>query len=186
MAWVIDAAHSQVEFSVRHMMLAKTRGRFESFKGTVEINEQNPAMAKVDVTIDTASVNTRDPQRDGHLKSPDFFDAGSFPTMQFVSSSVEQTGSSTAKLHGDLTIRGISKPVTLDVEFLGKAKSPWGTTNAGFSAVAVINREDWGLTWNQALETGGVLVGKEVTIEIEAELTEQADATVNEEPAVAA
>lgn len=176
MAWVIDPSHSQVGFSVRHMMLAKTRGRFESFTGTVELDEQTPHLAKVDVTIDVDSINTRDAQRDGHLKGADFFDAAAHDKIRFVSTSVAQIDPTHAKLHGDLSIRGITKSATLDVEYVGKSKSPWGTTNVGFSAQTVINREDWGLTWNQALETGGVLVGKDVTIEIDVELIEQVDA----------
>lgn len=176
MAWVIDPTHSQVEFSVRHMMLAKTKGRFESFTGTVDLDEQTPHLAKVDVSIDVDSINTRDPQRDGHLKSPDFFDAANHEKIRFVSTSVDQIDATHAKLHGDLSIRGITKDAVLDVEYVGKAKSPWGTTSVGFSAQTVINREDWGMTFNQALETGGVLVGKDVTISIEVELVEQVDA----------
>ncbi len=175
MAWVIDASHSQVEFSVRHMMIAKVRGRFEQFSGTVDITEENPTAAKVNVTIDTGSINTRDANRDAHLKSPDFFDVQNHPTMTFVSKRVEQVDKAHAKLIGDLTIRGVTREVALDVEFAGKAKSPWGTTSAGFSAETTINREEWGLTWNHTLETGGVLVGKDITIHIEVELVEQPD-----------
>ncbi|KAB8145231.1 YceI family protein [Chloroflexia bacterium SDU3-3] len=174
MAWVIDQSHSQVGFSIRHMMISKVRGRFETFQGTVELDEQNPSAAKVDVTIDASSINTRDAQRDGHLKAADFFDVANHPNITFVSTSVDQVDGQHAKLHGDLTIRGVTKPVTLDVTFEGKAKSPWGTTSAGFSATTTIDREEWGLNFNQALETGGVLVGKEVEISIDVELVEQA------------
>ena len=170
MAWTIDASHSEIQFSVRHMMLAKTRGRFESFSGTLNLDENNPAATTVEIQIDAASINTRDAQRDGHLKSPDFFNADVYPHLTFKSTGVTVTGDNTAKLAGDLTIRDVTKPVTLDVEYVGKSKSPWGTENYGFSATTKINREDWDLTWNAALETGGVLVGKEVTIEIELEL----------------
>lgn len=185
MAWIIDASHSQVGFSVRHMMLAKTRGRFESFSGTVELDEQNPTLAKVNVEIDVDSLNTRDPQRDGHLKSPDFFDVANFPKATFVSTRVVQIDDAHAKLYGDLTIRGATHEVELDVEYVGKAKSPWGTTNVGFTAETVIDREKWGLTWNQTLETGGVLVGKEVTISIDVELIEQVDAPTTDATAAA-
>ncbi|MBC8160632.1 MAG: YceI family protein [Roseiflexaceae bacterium] len=182
MAWAIDTTHSQIEFSVRHMMISKVRGRFESFSGVVELDEQNPTAARVDISVDISSVDTRDEKRDGHLKSPEFFDAASFPSMQSVSTRVEQTDDTHAKIHGDLSIRGVTRPVVLDAEFQGKAKSPWGTTSAGFNASTVINREDWGLTWNVGLETGGVLVGKEVTIEIEAELIEQVETATAAEP----
>ncbi|MBX3016057.1 MAG: YceI family protein [Caldilineaceae bacterium] len=173
MAWQIDYGHSHVQFSVRHMMLAKTRGEFQKFTGTVNLDEANPAASTVDVQIEAASINTRDEQRDGHLRSGDFLDAESYPQLTYKSSSVEVTSATTAKLHGDLTIRGITKPVTLNVEFLGKSKSPWGTENYGFEAHTKINRKDWGLTWNATLETGGVLVGEEITIDIELEVVKQ-------------
>ena len=173
MAWQIDNAHSEIQFSVRHMMISKVRGSFENFTGEIELSEENPAAATVDVTVDMASINTREGQRDGHLKSPDFFDVENYPTMRFVSTGVERTGDKSAKLHGNLTIRDVTKPLTLDVEYQGMAKSPWGTTSAGFTASGKLNRKDWGLNWNQALETGGVLVGEEVTINIEVELVKQ-------------
>lgn len=173
MAWQIDYGHSHVQFSVRHMMLAKTRGEFQKFSGTVNLDESNPASTAVDIQIDAASINTRDEQRDGHLKSPDFLDAATYPQLTFKSTKVDVTGTNTAKLHGDLTIRGVTKPVTLDVEYLGKSKSPWGTENYGFEAHTKINRKDWGLTWNAALETGGVLVGDDVNIDIELEAVKQ-------------
>lgn len=170
MAYQIDQSHSQIQFSVRHMMLAKVRGVFEKWSGTIELDEQNPARTTVDITIDAASINTKEDQRDGHLRSPDFLNAEQYPSLRFKSTKVEVQGSNRAKLYGDLTIRDITKPVVLDVEFQGSAKSPWGTTSYGFSGSTKMNREDWGLTWNQALETGGVLVGKEVQIDIDLEL----------------
>ena len=173
MAWQIDNGHSHIQFSVRHMMLAKVRGEFQKFSGTLELDETNPANTKVEIAIDAASINTRDEQRDGHLKSPDFLDAATHPAITFKSTSVEVTGSNTAKLHGDLTILGTTRPVTLDTEFLGKSKSPWGTENYGFEAHTKINRKDWGLTWNAALETGGVLVGEDINIDIELEAVKQ-------------
>jgi len=173
MAWQIDNGHSHVQFSVRHMMLAKVRGEFQKFSGTLNLDENNPANTSVDIQIDAASINTRDEQRDGHLKSPDFLDAANHPYLTFKSKTVDVTSSSTAKLHGDLTIREKTNPVTLNVEYLGKSKSPWGTENYGFEAHTKINRKDWDLTWNAALETGGVLVGEDVNIDIELEVVKQ-------------
>jgi polyisoprenoid-binding protein YceI len=174
MSWTIDPAHTLVQFSVRHMMISKVRGQFEKFSGEVNLDENNPAATTVDVNIETASVNTREPQRDGHLKSPDFFDSEKFPTMHFVSHKVEVTSPSSARLTGDLTIKDQTHPVNMDVEFAGKAKSPWGTTSVGFNGTTKINRKDWNLTWNQALETGGFLVGDEIEITIELELVQAA------------
>lgn len=173
MSWQIDSAHSEINFSVRHMMISKVRGTFESFSGSVNFDESNPTNTTVDISIDAAGINTREDQRDGHLRSPDFLNADEFPTLTFKSTKVEQIDENNGKLYGDLTIRGVSKPVVLDVEYAGQAKSPWGTTSAGFSAKTSINRNDWGLTWNQALETGGILVGDKIAIEIELELVKQ-------------
>jgi polyisoprenoid-binding protein YceI len=174
MAWVIDNGHSAVGFSVRHMMLSNARGNFNKFSGTVDFNEADPASSSVDVSVDVASVDTKDEKRDGHLKSPDFFDTEKYPALTFKSVKVEKTSDTTAKLHGNLTIKDVTKPVVLDVEYHGQAKSPWGTTSAGFSASTKVNREDFGLVWNAPLETGGVLVGKDVKIEIEIEIVKQA------------
>ena len=175
MSWQIDLAHSHINFTVRHMMISKVRGTFETFSGSVNFDEANPANTTVDISIDAGSINTREEQRDGHLRSPDFLNADEFPTLTFKSTKVEQADEETGKLYGDLTIRGVSKPVVLDVEYAGQAKSPWGTTSAGFSAKTSINRTDWELNWNQALETGGILVGEKITIEIELELVKQAE-----------
>lgn len=176
MAWVIDSAHTEVNFSVRHMMISNVRGQFQKLSGTVEFDEANPAATKVDVQIEAASVNTKDEKRDGHLKSPDFFAADQYPYLTFKSKRVEVKDASHALLIGDLTIRDITKEVALDVEYNGQAKSPWGTTNAGFSAKTSINRKDWGLNWNVALETGGILVGDQINIAIELEVVKQPDA----------
>lgn len=175
MSWQIDPAHSQIQFTVRHMMISNVRGRFEDFSGTVDFDDRNPGRSTVNVEIDVASVNTREPKRDGHLKSPDFFDAATFPTLRFKSKRVEAVDDSHGRIIGDLTIRGITKEVVLDTEYSGQAKSPWGTVSAGFSAQTTISRKDWGLNWNQVLETGGVLVGDEVTINIELEIVKQAE-----------
>lgn len=172
MSYQIDNAHSQVQFTVRHMMISKVRGWFEKFEGSVELNEAKPANTKVDVRIETASINTREAARDGHLRSADFFESEKYPYMTFKSTRVEVLDSTTARLYGDLTIKDVTNPVVLDVEYSGSAKSPWGSTSYGFSGHTVINRKDWGLTWNKGLETGGVLVGDDITIDIELELVQ--------------
>ena len=175
MAWIIDVSHSGIQFSVKHLGISTARGTFTSFTGTIDADEQNPTAAKVDVQIETASINTRDEKRDGHLRSPDFFDVDTYPTLTFKSTRVEQLDASNGKLYGDLTIKDITKPVVLNFEFAGLAKSPWGTTSAGFSAETKINRKDWNLNWNVALEAGGWLVGEEVKIAIELELLKQVE-----------
>ena len=168
----LDVSHSQVGFAVRHLMVSKTRGRFSDFAGTVEI-AGNPLESSVAVTIQTASIDTRDEQRDGHLRSGDFFDAGTHPAMTYVSRSVRESGKGHYVVEGDLTIKGVTRPVPLELTFEGGATDPWGGVRIGFSARAELDREAFGLSWNQALETGGVLVGKKVTIEIEAEAVKQ-------------
>jgi len=155
------------------MMISNVRGSFEKFSGTIDFDEANPANTKVDVKIEAASINTRDERRDAHLKSPDFLDAENHPYLIFKRKKVEVTGEKTGRLIGDLTIRDITREVVLDVEYAGQALSPWGTTSAGFSATTRINRKDWNLTWNQTLETGGVLVGDEIRISIELEIIKQ-------------
>jgi polyisoprenoid-binding protein YceI len=172
MSWNIDNAHTLVQFAVRHMMLSKVRGQFEKFGGSVNLDEANPAATTLDIKIETASINTREPQRDGHLRSADFFDSEKYPVMEFKSKRVEVTGDTTAKLYGDLTIKSITREVALDVEYLGKGKNPRGKTSIGFTGTTRINRKDWNLTWNLALETGGVLVGDDIDITIELELVE--------------
>jgi len=171
-AYALDASHSQVGFAVRHLMVSKTRGRFSDFAGTIHIGE-NPLESSVEVTIQAASVDTRDEQRDGHLRSGDFFDVEAWPTMTYQSRSVRPVGEGRYVVEGDLTIKGVTKSVPLDLSFEGGAADPWGGLRIGFSAKAELDREAFGLTWNQALETGGVLVGKKVSIEIEAEAVKQ-------------
>ena len=170
--YALDASHSQVGFAVRHLMVSKTKGRFSDFAGTVEIGE-NPLESSVSVTIQSASVDTRDEQRDGHLRSGDFFDVEAYPTITYQSRSVRQTGEGRYIVEGDLTVKDVTQSVPLDLTFEGGATDPWGGVRIGFSAKAELDREAFGLTWNQALETGGVLVGKKVTIEIEAEAVKQ-------------
>lgn len=175
MSWKIDTAHSNIAFSVRHMMISKVRGSFEAFDGSVELDEQTPANTKVDVRIDAASINTRQEQRDTHLRSPDFLNAEQYPTLTFVSKRVEVVGDQQARLTGDLTIRDITKEVVLDVAYTGQARSPWGSVSYGFNGSTTINRKEWNLVWNQGLETGGVLVGDEIEIDIELELIKVAE-----------
>ena len=176
MAWTIDASHTQIQFSVRHMMISNVRGRFENFDGTVELDETKPENSKIEVKIDASTINTRDAQRDGHLKSPDFFDVEKYPSISYVSKKIKQIDETHGQVIGDLTIHGKTQEVVLNAEFNGKAKSPWGTTSAGFSAETKINRKNFGLEWNQALETGGLLVGEDITINIDLELVKQPDA----------
>lgn len=176
MSWIIDPAHTRAEFTARHMMVTNVRGQFTDITGAVDFNEENPTQSTLDVKIGVASINTREEKRDAHLKSPDFFDAENYPYLTFKSKRVQKTGDNTGRLVGDLTIRDVTKEVTLDVEYNGQAKSPWGTTSAGFTATAKVNRKDWGLNWNVALETGGWLVGDTIGINIEAEIVKQPEA----------
>jgi polyisoprenoid-binding protein YceI len=176
MSWMIDSAHTEVNFAVRHMMISNVRGQFQKVNGTVEFDEANPANTKVNVQLETASINTKEEKRDAHLKSADFFDAEKYPYLTFASKRVEVKDASHARLIGDLTIRDVTKEVVLDVEYNGSAKSPWGTTNAGFSAKTAIKRKDWNLNWNVALETGGWLVGDDIHISIELEVVKQPEA----------
>ena len=174
MSWTIDPSHTRVQFSARHMMISTVRGEFKDFGGTVEFDEKKPEATTVAVEIKTASVDSKDPKRDGHLTSPDFFDAAKFPVMSFKSKRVESVKGERAKLIGDLTIKDVTHEVALDVEFHGLAKAPWGTTSAGFEARGKLNRKDFGLVWNVALETGGLLVSEDVNLTIDAEIVKQA------------
>ncbi len=176
MAYQIDLAHSQIQFTVRHMMISKVRGWFDKFDGSVQLDEQQPANTKVDIRIDAASINTRDEKRDAHLRSADFLDVEHYPYLTFQDKRVEVLDDMHARLIGDLTIKNATHEVVMDVEYTGQAKSPWGTTSFGFNGHTVINRKDWGLGWNVALETGGWLVGDEITIDIELELVKVPEA----------
>lgn len=169
--WNIDTTHAQANFAARHMMITTVRGSFNKITGTINFDPANPSAASVEAIIDTTSMSsTGNEQRDGHLKSPDFLDIEKFPTITFKSTKVEaNAGSSEAKITGDLTIKGVTKSVVLDAEFLGQGQSPFGTTVAGFNGKTKINREDFGLNWNMALEAGGWLVSKDVTIELDVE-----------------
>ena len=161
----IDSAHATVEFVARHLMISKVRGRFEDVSGTVTIAEV-PEESHVEVTIDPASVSTKEPARDEHLRSADFFDVATYPTITYRSTAVHLTADGRFELTGDLTLHGVTRTVVLDGEFEGASASPWGTSAIGFSASTEIDRDDFGVSFNQALETGGVLVGKTVRIEL--------------------
>ncbi|MFA5890051.1 MAG: YceI family protein [Actinomycetota bacterium] len=167
--WKLDPAHSVLSFSARHLMVAKVRGQFDRFQGTVTIGDR-PEDTSIDVTIEAAGITTNQEQRDEHLRSADFLDVERYRSLTFRSTSTERSGDRTLRVTGDLTIRDTTRPVTLDVTYEGAASPPWGGVAAGFSAVAELDREEFGMTWNQALEAGGFLVGKKVRIEIEAEL----------------
>ena len=175
--WQIDPVHSAAHFSVRHLMISNVRGEFSKLSGSAAIHTADPTKAKVEVTIEAASVNTREPQRDEHLRSSDFFDVAKYPTITFRSTRVEAHGADNFKLAGDLTIHGVTKEVILDVEGpTPSVKDPWGNIRAGVTATAKINRKDFGLVWNAVTEAGGVVVGDEIKITIEAELIQQASA----------
>jgi polyisoprenoid-binding protein YceI len=173
--WAIDPSHSEAAFAVRHLMIATVRGRFSDIKGTVAVEDDDFRTARVEAAIGVGSIDTREPQRDAHLRSADFFDAEHFPTMTLRSRRVESAGEGRFTMTGDLTIRGVTRPVVFDVTDEGRARDPWGGQRAGFSARTTINRTDFGLTWNAALETGGVLVGDEVKISIDVELIKRSD-----------
>jgi len=170
MAWQIDPAHSQITFSVRHMMMTYVHGNFEKFSGSIEFDEKNLAKSEIDVTIDPASLNTHDERRDNHLRSPEFFDVAQFPTVAFKSKSVALSDHNKGLVTGDLTIKGITHEVVLETELLGILKNPFRGTTAGFNAHARLNRKDWGLNWNVALEAGGWLVGDDITLNLQVEL----------------
>lgn len=171
--WALDPAHTSVEFAVRHLMISTVRGRFDKFNGRLTVDEAHPSIVDVQVEIDVASVDTGDEKRDAHLRSADFFDAENHPALRFSGGQVQGDVNGTFKLHGDLTIRGVTKPVTLAVQQLGKMKDPWGAEKQGFSASTTVNRLDFGLRWNVALEAGGVLVADEVKITIEAQFARE-------------
>ena len=168
--WALDPAHTNVEFTVRHMMISNVKGQFQKTSGTVTVNGSDPTSAKIDATIDATSIDTRVDKRDAHLKSPAFLDVDKFPTITFKSTKVEADGAGKWKVKGDLTLHGVTKPVVLEVESTGTpVTDPMGNTRAGASATTKISRKDFGLLWNQALEGGGVMVGDEVAISIDVE-----------------
>ncbi|CAG1007123.1 hypothetical protein ANRL4_03707 [Anaerolineae bacterium] len=165
--WNFDSSHSGASFSVRHMMITTVRGGFDQVSGSLEFDLNNPANSSVEAHIAAASISTGNEQRDAHLRSADFLNADEYPTLHFKSTKVVMTGENTAKIHGDLNIRGKALPVVLEAEYLGENTSPYGDQRIGFIANTKINREDWGLTWNVPLAQGGVLVGKEISISLD-------------------
>jgi polyisoprenoid-binding protein YceI len=171
--WVIDPSHSAIDFVAKHLVVSKVRGQFTSFSGTIEVAEPIEA-STVDVTIDAASISTNDEQRDGHVKSGDFLDVETHPTLTFRSTAAHRRRGDDWTIPGELTIRDVTRPVELVVEYLGVFTDPWGNEKAAFTATTEIDREAFGITWNQALETGGVLVGKTVKVEIDVQLAQQA------------
>jgi polyisoprenoid-binding protein YceI len=170
--WTLDAAHSSVGFTVRHMMVSKVRGKFTDYTADI-VTAEDPLQSSVTATVQMASIDTGDEGRDGHLRTNDFFDIEEFPTMTFTSTSITGSGSE-YELHGDLTLKGVTKPVTFDLEFGGVGKDPWGNTRAGFTVTGTINRKDFGMAYNAVLETGGIMVGEKVSIELDIEATLQA------------
>jgi polyisoprenoid-binding protein YceI len=168
--WKLDPAHSAAEFKVKHMMISNVKGSLSGLSGTLTEHVPNPSLSSIEASIDVATLSTGDAQRDGHLKSADFFEVEKYPTMNFKSTKVERKGDGEYAVTGDLTVHGVTKPVTFAVEGpSAPGKDPWGNTRIGLSATAKINRKDFGLTWNSALETGGLLVGEDVQITLDAE-----------------
>lgn len=165
--WNIDPAHSSIGFTVRHMVITKVRGAFTRFAGSFELDADDPTKSSVTAAIETASVDTHEAKRDEHLRSADFFAAAEHPQLTFRSTRVEPIGKGELRITGELTLRGVTKEVTLTAENLGGGKDPWGNERVGFSAATRINRKDFGLTWNQALEAGGILVGEDVDITLD-------------------
>ena len=166
--WTIDPTHTRIGFVARHMMVTKVRGSFSEFSAEVEVAE-NPFESKLSAEVQMASIDTGSADRDGHLRTNDFFDIEQYPTMRLVSSGFEGSGESYV-MHADLTIKGVTKPVDFELEFDGVGQDPWGGTRAGFTATTTINRKDWGIEWNAPLETGGVLVGEKIQIELDVQL----------------
>ncbi len=174
--WDFDLSHSSVNFHVRHLMVSKVHGRFATWGGSLELDNDDITRSRVDVTIDTASVDTKEEKRDAHLRSADFFDTENFPKLTFKSTSVKKISDDELEVLGDLTIRGETRAITLKVESNGQVKDPWGGTRAGFSAKASISRKEFGLHWNALLEAGGVVVGDKIEISLEIEAIQKAAA----------
>jgi polyisoprenoid-binding protein YceI len=169
--WNLDASHTNVEFAVKHLMISTVKGRFGDVAGSMTVDAEHPKAFVLDVTINTASIDTRSDQRDGHLRSPDFFDAEKWPSIRFVGKRIEGDVKNEFSLFGDITIRDVTREIKLEVTNEGSVRDPWGNDRVGFSAKGKIDRRDFGLTWNAALETGGFVVGDEVKIAVDAEFT---------------
>ncbi|GEK33160.1 YceI family protein [Kurthia sibirica] len=165
----LDGAHSNLGFQVKHMMIAKVKGSFDTFEAHLNLDPEDLTTAEIEFTIDTASIDSRNEDRDTHLRSADFFDVEVYPKMTFVATDIKRVSDGEYKLTGDFTIKGVTRPVTFDVEYGGRGMNPWGLEVIAFEAEAKINRKDFGLTWNNALETGGVLVGDEIKLKVDIE-----------------
>ena len=175
--YAIDPTHSRIGFVARHAMVTKVRGSFNEFGGSGYLDVENPAKSHLQLTIKAASIDTRNADRDGHLKSNEFFDMESYPELTFVSTAIEQLHVDSYRVTGDLTIKGVTKPVTIDFEYTGAAIDPYQNQRIGFEGKTVVNRKDWGVSWNAALEAGGVLVSEKVTLEFEVSAIRTADAS---------
>ena len=173
--YAIDPSHSRIGFVARHAMVTKVRGSFNEFEGTGYFDAENPANSHLELTIQAASIDTRSADRDGHLRGNDFFDMETYPTITFTSTAVDKVDDDTYRVTGDLTIKGVTKPVSVDFEYAGTAVDPFGNTRLGLEGSVVINRKDWGVNWNAALEAGGVLVSEKVTLEFEVSAVKAAD-----------
>lgn len=173
--YTIDPTHSRIGFVARHAMVTKVRGSFNEFEGSAYVDAENPSASKVAVTITTASIDTRNADRDAHLRSNDFFDMGTYPEISFVSTDVGAIDEG-YRVTGDLTIKGVVKPVAVDFEYTGTAVDPYGNTRVGFEGTTTVNRKDWGVSWNTALETGGVLVGEKIVLEFDVSAIRTPDA----------
>ena len=171
--WAIDPAHSEIHFKVKHLVISTVTGKFEKFDGAVYSSSDDFSDAEVEFHADAASINTGVSDRDAHLKSPDFFDAATHPKLTFKSTSIKKTGDNEYLMKGDLTIRGVTRPVELNVEYGGTTNDPWGNTKAGFEITGKINRKDFGLTWSAVTETGGLVVSDEVKLQLGVELAKQ-------------
>ena len=174
--WQFDPAHSSAEFAVRHMMVSTVKGSFRTLSGTIAYDEAHPEASRVEAEIDAASIETGVADRDTHLRSPDFFDIVKFPKLTFRSTGVETDGADSGKMHGELTVHGVTRPVSLDVSYLGEVKDPWGNRRRGYSAETTLNRKDFGMTWNMVLDAGGVLVGDKIKVTLNIEAVEKAKA----------
>jgi len=171
--WALDPTHSSVTFTIRHMMFSKVKGAFNRFDASIEADPHDLTTADIAFTVDLASVDTNNSDRDNHLRSPDFFDVEKHPNMTFKATRIEKTGEGRYKVTGDLSLHGVTRSETFDVVFEGEGKDPWGNVKAAFHAEGVVNRKDYGLNWNAVLETGGFLVGDEVKVEIDIQAAKQ-------------
>ena len=172
--WQIDPVHSHIHFSIRHFVISRIHGRFTKWGGTLQLDEQSPSASKAEIHIDVNSIDTNDANRDGHLKTPDFFDTARYPEITFKSTSIDSAGPNRYRVHGDMTMRGVTSPATLEVETGGQVKDPWGHTRSGFSVRASVDRKAYGLSFNQVLEAGGLALGETVDVAIDLEAVKSA------------